>query len=213
MGEGALSERQGRILEYLRSFILKNGYPPSIRQIMEATGIPSTSMVNYNLESLEKKGYITRERSVSRAIRLTEKAGRPHYTVSIPFYGAIAAGTPIPVPDESNFSGEVVEVAQEWVPAATNLFALRVRGNSMIDAYVEDGDLVILRSQEHAETGEMVAAWLEEEKTATLKKYYPEPERNRVRLQPQNSQLQPIYVRPENLRIRGKVVAVIRRYA
>jgi repressor LexA len=208
----ALSERQRKILEFIKSFILDNGYPPTIREIGEAVNISSTSVVNYNLNALQKEGHIMRDRTVSRGIRLAESLeelrGAVADVIQVPLLGRIAAGTPIPVP-EDGFAGEMVELTRDIVPTGNDIYALQVRGNSMIDAFINDGDMVIMRYQQTANDGDMVAAWLVSEEETTLKRYYHEG--NRIRLQPENSQMLPIYVRPDNLQIQGKVLAVIRQ--
>lgn len=207
----ALSERQHKILEFIKSFTLDNGYPPTIREIGEAVNISSTSVVNYNLNALQKEGHIMRDRTVSRGIRLAESLeelrGAVADVIQVPLLGRIAAGTPIPVP-EDGFAGEMVELTRDIVPTGNDIYALQVRGNSMIDAFINDGDMVIMRYQQTANDGDMVAAWLVNEEETTLKRYYHEG--NRIRLQPENSQMLPIYVRPDNLQIQGKVLAVIR---
>ena len=206
-----LSERQTRMVEFIRSFILDNGYPPSIRQIGDAVGISSTSVVNYNLNILQRAGYITRDRTVSRGIKINQAADasplRPN-VISVPLLGRIAAGEPIPVP-ESVTSEETLEVTRDLVPATDGIYALQVRGNSMIDAFINDGDFVVMKHQQTANNGDMVAAWLIDEEATTLKRFYREGDR--IRLQPENSQMEPIYVDESNLAIQGRVVAVIRR--
>ena len=206
-----LSERQQNIIDFLKTFTLDNGYPPTIRQIGAAVGITSTSVVNYNLNALQKTGYISRDPTVSRGIRLTENAGRmPGIAgiIAVPLLGRIAAGEPIPVPEEG-FTGEAIELARDLVPSSKDIYALEVRGDSMIDAFINDGDVVVMQYQQTADKGDMVAAWLVDQEATTLKRYHPEG--NRVRLQPENSQMEPIYVDPANLRIQGKVVAVFRK--
>jgi repressor LexA len=206
-----LSRRQHQIVEYIRAFILDNGYPPTIRQIGEAVGISSTSVVNYNLNILQKGGYISRARTVSRGIRLSASLQRPRAggdVISVPLLGRIAAGQPVPVP-EGTFSGETVDVPRTLVPATDDVYALQVRGTSMIDAFINDGDVILMRHQQTASNGDMVAAWLVNEEATTLKRYYHEGDR--VRLQPENSQMEPIYIEPANLQIQGRVVAVIRK--
>jgi len=207
----ALSERQRKILDFIKSFALDNGYPPTIRQIGEAVSISSTSVVNYNLNALQKEGLITRDRTVSRGIRLAESLGELRAItdlIHVPLLGRIAAGVPIPVP-EGSFVGETIELTRDIVPTGKDIYALQVRGDSMIDAFINDGDVVIMRYQETAKDGDMVAAWLVNQEETTLKRYYHEG--SRVRLQPENSRMQPIYVAPDNLRIQGKVLAVIRQ--
>jgi repressor LexA len=207
----ALSERQRKILEFIKSFSLDSGYPPTIREIGEAVDISSTSVVNYNLNALQKEGFIVRDRTVSRGIRLTESLDGLRAAadlIQVPLLGRIAAGTPVPVP-EDGFAGETIDLTRDLVPAGEDTYALQVRGDSMIDAFINDGDVVIMHYQQTAHDGEMVAAWLTNEEETTLKRYYHEGDR--VRLQPENSQMEPIYVAPDNLQIQGKVLAVIRQ--
>jgi repressor LexA len=206
-----LSKRQHHIVEYIKTFLLVSGYPPTIRQIGAAVGISSTSVVNYNLNILQRGGYISRDRTVSRGIKLGEQADKSRSRVdviAVPLLGRIAAGEPIPVP-EGTAPGETVEVTPSLIPGARDVYALQVRGNSMIDALINDGDMVLMQHQQTADNGDMVAAWLINEEATTLKRYYHEGER--VRLQPENTQMDPIYVDPANLQIQGKVVAVIRK--
>ena len=205
----ALSERQRKMIDFIKSFSLNNGYPPTIREIGEAVGISSTSVVNYNLNALQKADLIIRDRTVSRGIRLTEKSGGMRATdlIQVPLLGRIAAGEPIPVP-EDGFADEQIELTRDLAPAGSDVYALQVRGDSMIDAYINDGDVVVMRHQETANDGDMVAAWLVNEEETTLKRYYHEG--HRIRLQPENSQMDAIYVSPDNLQIQGKVLTVIR---
>ena len=208
-----LSERQSHMLDFIKTFLLDNGYPPTIRQIGVGVGITSTSVVNYNLNILENTGLIARDRTVSRGIRLADELGARTVSknvISVPLLGRIAAGQPIPVPEDA-FNGDMVELARDLVPGANDIYALQVRGNSMIDAFINDGDIVILQYQRTASDRDMVAAWLIQEEETTLKRYFHEG--SRIRLQPENSQMSPIYVDPSNLEIQGKVVAVIRKYA
>jgi len=207
----ALSERQRKILEFIKSFTLANGYPPTIREIGEATDISSTSVVNYNLNALQKEDYIIRDRTVSRGIRLKESLEELRAAadlIQVPLLGRIAAGNPIPVP-EDGFAGETIELTRDIAPASSDVYALHVRGDSMIDAFINDGDMVVMQYQQTANNGEMVAAWLVNEEETTLKRYFHEGDR--IRLQPENSQMEPIYVAPDNLQIQGKVLAVIRQ--
>ncbi len=208
----ALSERQRRIIEYIQEFTLRNGYPPTIRQIGDAVGISSTSVVNYNLNALERAGYLTRDRTISRGIRLVSPEQRLtpwDKLVAVPLLGRIVAGEPIPVP-EGNIPEEMIEVPRSLLPSSSysTVYALRVRGDSMIDALINDDDIVLMQRQETAENGDMVAAWLINEQATTLKRFYHEGDR--IRLQPENRQMQPIYVHPSNLLVQGKVVGVIR---
>ncbi|OQY25797.1 MAG: repressor LexA [Anaerolineaceae bacterium 4572_32.1] len=211
----ALSTRQKHILAFIREFIIDNGYPPSIREIGEAADISSTSVVNYNLKALEKKGLIARDRTVSRGIRLPDLIPRlPDISAGlmrIPLLGRIAAGEPIPVPDTdfSLFDGETIELAQGIFPDQEGMYALQVRGDSMIDALVNDGDIVVMKHQQHANNGDMVAAWIKDKEETTLKHFY--LENDTVRLQPANPRMQPIFIPAVNVEIQGKVVMVIRQ--
>jgi repressor LexA len=205
-----LSPKQQRILTFMRQFVDENSYPPSIRDILSGCSISSTSVVDYNLKALEKMGYIRRDREVSRAIELLDGKGRRTRMVSVPVLGQIAAGSPIPIPgsDAVDDPDETVDVSEDVTKGSSDVFALRVRGTSMIDALVNDGDLVLLRAAEAAENGEMVAVWLRRENETTLKYLYREG--SRVRLQPANSLMQPIYTDAANVAVQGKVISVIR---
>lgn len=213
-----LSARQERIVRFIREFTAQYGYPPSIRQIGLDVGISSTSVVSYNLNILQQKGYINRTREISRGVRLVEpnELENPEQPASHPLYipmlGFIAAGDPIPIPEGDFPQGEFEQVAipRDMVRDIKDVYALQVRGTSMIDALIADGDLVILRHQTEAQNGEMVAAWLREEKATTLKRLYWEKNRTLVRLQPANPLMEPIYVHPGNLEIQGRVIGVIR---
>jgi repressor LexA len=206
-----LSARQEAILDFMRKFIDEHDYPPSIRDIQLGCGISSTSVVDYNLKALEKAGFIRRDREVSRAIELLDpRRGRRPRTVPVPIIGTIAAGQPIPVPSPDNIDYDnVFDATEDLTKGKENVFALKVRGTSMIDALVNDGDIVILEQTNVADDGDMVAAWLKNENEATLKKFYREGDR--VRLQPANTTMKPIYTSPDNVEIQGRVLATIGR--
>lgn len=226
-----LSARQRNILEFIVSFIQEKEYPPTIREIGEKVGISSTSVVNYNLAKLENEDLIARERDVSRGLsvnwpKLTalgftaEPAREPvapmmvtpipiHTMIQIPVLGHIAAGEPIQVEAiDPTHAEEFVELAQGMLGSPERLFALKVRGDSMVDASVLDGDIVILRHQETAKDGDMVAAWVEGDEETTLKYLFREG--RQIRLQPANPTYQPIIRPAEKVRINGRVVSVIR---
>ena len=208
-----LSPKQQRILQFLYDFIEEKDYPPSIRDIQQGCEISSTSVVDYNLKKLEEKSYIRRDREVSRAIELLGGSGeRRRRPVSIPLLGKIAAGLPIPTPPDTTSPGayeEQIEVTEEQIGGRRNVFALRVEGNSMIDALIQDGDIVILEGTHSADDGDMVAVWLREENETTLKRFYHEGES--VRLQPMNESMKPIYTAADNVEVQGKVVTAIRQ--
>jgi repressor LexA len=169
--------------------------------------------VDYNLKRLEEKGLIRRDREVSRAIELLDAGGRRARTVRVPLLGKIAAGLPIPMPPETLDAGEYddyIEMTEGQTSGRRNVFALRVEGTSMIDALINDGDIVILEPTHSCDDGDMVAVWLRDENETTLKKFFHEGDR--VRLQPMNATMQPIYTRPENVEVQGRVVAAIRNW-
>lgn len=207
-----LSPKQHSILRFIRQFIEEHDYPPSIRQIQDGCRISSTSVVDYNLKKLEGSGYIRRDREVSRAIELLERGGRRPRTVAVPIIGRIAAGQPIPVPTADTWSNldyaESIEVTRDMVGGRPNVYGLRVRGTSMIDALVNDGDIVLMEAATTADNGDMVAAWLKREQEATLKRFYQEGDR--IRLQPENETMAPIYTDPANVEVQGKVLGAIR---
>jgi repressor LexA len=208
-----LSARQQAILDYIGAFLDENEYPPTIRDIQHELGISSTSVVDYNLKVLEERDLIRRNRNISRGIELVGRMPARSGTVSVPLIGQIAAGLPIPVPDAfaENDVSSIIEVSQELAPnSGQGLFALRVKGHSMIDAMICDGDIVILKSQQTCENGDTVAVWLEEERETTLKKFYLE-DGNRVRLQPQNVTMDPIYTDASNVQVQGRLVTVLRQ--
>jgi len=226
-----LSDRQKRILEVIEQFQNQFGYPPSIREICERATISSTSVVNYYLEQLEEMGFIERDRRVSRGVRLLKPLSdavgavtKPvkiatqaiHDMLRIPVVGRIAAGElmPIPASDFAYYDPDTsVDIARSLLPSrekSDELFALEVQGDSMIDAMVNDGDIVIMKRAEVAQNGEMVAIWMRDRDETTLKYFY--LENGRIRLQPANPTMKPIYVDdPSILEIRGKVVLVIRQ--
>ncbi len=205
-----LSPRQKKILEFIREFTRENHYPPTIREIGEAVGISSTSVVSYNLNVLQEKGYLVRDREISRGLRLVEDAGE--YTsqiVKVPLLGRIAAGEPIPIPGAEPFKGETIELTRDILKEEKGIYALEVQGNSMIDALIHDGDIVVMKHQREAMNGDLVAVWLKDKGETTLKRFY--LEEGRVRLQPANPTMKPIYVDPADVEIQGKVVMVIRK--
>ena len=206
----SLSPKQERIINFVIEFLNDKGYPPTIRDIAAGCGISSTSVVAYNLNKLEQAGYIRRHSDISRGIKFLnpqQKGGKLAY---VPIVGVIAAGEPIPVPDTGNISSnERVEVSEELVRGKQGVYALRVRGDSMLDALIGDGDIVLMEHVGSAENGDMVAVWLKEEQEVTLKRFFAEPKR--IRLEPANRQMKPIYTTPDNVAIQGRMVAVIRR--
>lgn len=205
-----LSEKQTQILEFLQEFIDEKDYPPSIRDIQIGCGISSTSVVDYNLRRLEEKGYIRRDREISRGIEVLGSRRRSR-TVDVPLLGSIAAGQPIPVPTSDRWAADVdetVTVTEDMIKGRDEVFALRVKGTSMIEDLIADGDIVFLEPARSAEDGERVAVWLKDRGEVTLKRFYHEG--SRIRLQPANSAMPPIYTTPDNVEIQGRFVSSLR---
>ena len=210
---GKLSERQERILEFIGTFMDNHQFPPTVRDIQAGCEISSTSVVDYNLHILQREGYLKRLPEVSRGIELTDGSRHSRSDiVSVPIYGSIAAGEPLHIPaanDRGMDEYETVDLPPFLTAGKSDVFGLRVKGDSMIDAFIADGDLVLMEPTSQARSGEMVAAEINQEEV-TLKRFYLEG--NLVRLQPENERLDPIMVPAENVAIRGRVVGVIRSY-
>jgi len=182
-----------------------------VRDIQKACGISSTSVVDYNLHILQRERHLRRIPDVARGLELLEDGVRARPTVHVPLMGYIAAGEPVPVPTDEGWSSEpleTLELPRELVTGERNVYALRVRGTSMIDALIDEGDVVLVEPVREVGTGQMAIAWLRLEKEATLKRLYREGDR--VRLQPANSQMAPIYQPAENVEVQGRVVGVLR---
>ena len=209
-----LSDKQRRITDFINRFLDDNGYPPTVRDIQAGCGLSSTSVVDYNLDVLESRGVIERHAEVSRGIRLRSRASSDAL-VPVPIIGVIAAGEPIPAPTPDTWDvaavSETMGVSPELTGGRQGIYALRVKGTSMVDALINDGDIVLMQQVGNIENGEMAAVWLKAEKEVTLKKVYVEPDR--VRLQPANAQMKPIYTRPDNVEVQGRVIAVLRQVA
>lgn len=215
----ALSERQQEMYKYIQRFTTDKGRPPTIREIGQNVGISSTSVVNYNLNILEREGLISREKEVSRGLRLTQNGkamGDPRF-VQIPLLGRIVAGKPIEIPEagDSAFEAdhESVTLTRDLLGSAEtkDLYALHVKGDSMIDASIHDGDIVVMKHQETARNGDLVAAWIKDKQQTTLKRFF--REKGIIKLVPANPNFKTIEVEPRNLAIQGKVVLVIRQLA
>ncbi|MBI4180800.1 MAG: repressor LexA [Chloroflexi bacterium] len=209
----ALSSKPQKIIDFIRRFWAEMGYPPTVRDIVNGCRISSTSVVDYNLDILERAGYIRRHSGVSRGIELLTRPLAPGQSLQVPVIGQIAAGEPIPVPAPDSWdvaaAAETMEIPEALSRGRKEVYALKVRGSSMVDALINDGDIVLMHNVNVVENGEMAAVWLKAEKEVTLKKVYQEPDR--IRLQPANSQMKPIYAEPDNVEIQGKVIAVIRQ--
>jgi repressor LexA len=204
-----LSTKQKQILDFITKFIQERDYPPSVRDVAKGCGISSSSVAQYYLDVLERKGYIRRDREISRSIALVKSAAE---FVTVPVLGTISAGQPIPVPSADTWvttPEDTLRLPEELTRGLDRVYALRVKGTSMIDALIDDGDIVLMQQMNTAENGEMVAVWLRDEQEVTLKRIYFEP--GRICLKPANRFMEPIYQRPDNVEIQGKVVAVIRQ--
>ena len=206
-----LSERQSRMLDFIKAFTLENGFPPTVRDIGKAVHISSTSVVDYNLRALQRQGLLRRAKGVSRGLQVVEEGKRRQnitHLIGVPMLGHIAAGSPIDNP-ENAYIDEYLDVPPDMLPKQIDgLYALKVKGNSMIDALINDGDMVIMRYTKDANNGDMVAVWLTDRDEMTLKRLYREG--NKIRLQPENATMKPFYVDPAVVQVQGKVVAVMR---
>lgn len=206
-----LSPKQQQMLEFMRDFYLERGMPPTVRDIQAACKISSTSVVDYNLHILQREGFIRRIPDVARGIEILDEESRARPTVRVPVMGYIAAGQPVPVPTEGGWTQEPLsnlDLPKDLVREGRNLYALQVKGQSMIDALIDDGDIVLVEPVRSVSNGQMAVTLLKSEKEVTLKRFYSEG--SRVRLQPANSQMSPIYVPAENVEVQGRVVGVIR---
>jgi repressor LexA len=207
--------RKQRIIEYIAATVRESGYPPSVREIAAAVGLASTSAVHHHLSALEREGMLERDATQSRALRLTPAAllssgtgtdglarGAESVAASIPIIGEIAAGGPIEAYQDASETVSVPDI----INTTSGTYVLRVRGDSMVDAHIMDGDLVVIREQQTAHDGDIVVAQVEEN-SVTLKRFF--KERDRVRLQPANDAYEPQFY--DDVRIQGKLVGVIRR--
>lgn len=203
------SSTRYRILSFIKDFFNDKGYAPTVRDIVKGCQISTTSVVQHHLKQLEKEGHIQRDPQVFRSIRLTEQRS---INMEIPLLGMIAAGEPIPVPSAETWvteRQEILKIPIEFTNGKQSIFALRIKGTSMIDALIDDGDIVLMEPTNVARDGDMVAVWLKDRQEVTLKKLYHEDDT--IRLQPANRSMSPIIVSPDNVEIQGKVVGVIRK--
>jgi len=208
-----ISKTRLRILNFIRAFLQERGYAPTVRDIARGCNISTSSVVQHHLNVLEKQGHIQRDPQVFRSIRLVE-TGETTATRAIPLLGTIAAGEPIPVPGSDTWvtiPEETVQLTDDIVQGREGIYALRVKGASMIDALIDDGDIVLMEQTSTVDDGDMAAVWLKNQQEVTLKKIYREGER--IRLQPANEDLEPSYQDADNVEIQGKVIGVIRTLA
>ncbi|HEX2094733.1 MAG TPA: transcriptional repressor LexA [Longimicrobiaceae bacterium] len=200
----ALTKRQRQILDYVESFIEAYGYSPSFEEIAEHFGYSSLATVHEHLSNLEQKGLLRKNYNKSRSLEVV-RADIGVLAVELPLLGCVAAGLPIEaIPDE-----DTVSVPHDMVRSGNN-YVLRVKGNSMVDEQIRDGDYIIVNSRQTAENGEMVVALINGD-SATVKKFYRERD-GRIRLQPANPTMQPMYFAADQVEIQGIVVGVIRKY-
>ncbi len=198
-------------MEFLKSYQSREGRAPSVQEIMEHCHTTSSSSVQYHLKGLESEGSLRIIPRISRGIQLLGKA-KTDDLMEIPLLGTIAAGEPIPVLGSDSWTAapeEMLEIPPSLVDSRKVLYALRVKGTSMIDALIGDGDLIIMEATSTAENGDMVAVWIKSREEVTLKKIY--RERDRIRLQPANPLMSPIFVDPDDIEVQGKVHLVIRQ--
>lgn len=209
-----LSERQQLILSFIEEFIEDHDYPPTVRDIQNGCGISSTSVVSYNLDRLRDGGHLNRHSEVSRGLSLAGPRNETsdRYTVAVPLLGTIAAGSPFPMPENdtwSDLSGqELIDLPQGIIDTGDGIYALRVRGESMIDALVSDGDLVIMEQASSVRNGQMAAVRIKSDHTTTLKHFYAEGPR--IRLEPANSQMEAMTFPSSDVEVLSRVVAVWR---
>ena len=196
-----LTAKQDKILNFLKDFILEKDYPPSIRDIQTHCSISSTSVVDYNLKKLEEKGLIRRDKDISRGIEILGDNNLRSRTVRVPLLGKIAAGKPINIPTESSSEDytNAIELSRDQIGAKTDLFALQIKGNSMIDALIQDGD-----------NGDMVAVWIKSDNSTTFKRIYKLD--NKIKLEPMNKKMKSFYIDPSSFQVQGRFVTSIRHW-
>jgi repressor LexA len=205
--QAGFNKTREHIIKYIHEFFEERGYAPTVRDILKGCGISSTAVVQHHLDVLQREGRIHRDPEIFRSIRLTDRKN----LMDIPLMGIIAAGKPIPVPGSDNWtsdSQESIELPREMV-SDRQVYALRVKGQSMIDALIDDGDVVIMQPTNTAINGDMVAVWLKEQHEVTLKRIYFES--GTTWLRPANRSMSAIQQDPDNVEIQGKVIGVIRK--
>ncbi|MBA3656792.1 MAG: transcriptional repressor LexA [Gemmatimonadaceae bacterium] len=201
----SLTKRQREILDYLASYTEEQGYAPSFEEIARQFNYNSLATVHEHLSNLERKSYIKRAYNESRGIEVLPSEAMPK-SVMLPLMGTVAAGMPI----EAVQTHETIGVPEDFIRRGGNHYVLRVRGNSMIDEQIRDGDFVVVNGKQSADNGEMVIALIDGT-SATVKKFYREKD-GRIRLQPANEMMSPIYVHENDVSIQGTVVGVLRKY-
>ncbi|HXX59152.1 MAG TPA: transcriptional repressor LexA [Dehalococcoidales bacterium] len=201
------NDTRERILGFIHEFFDAHGYAPTVRDILKGCNLSSTAIVQHHLDVLERDGRIQRDPEVFRSIRLPDHKN----LASVPLLGTIAAGKPIPVPSAETWTAQALDTIElpPEITGGKNVFALRVKGKSMIDALIDDGDIVLLNPVSSVNNGEMVAAWLKNEKQVTLKRFFAQS--GKIILKPANQTMKPFVLEPDNVEIQGKVIGVIRK--
>ncbi len=206
---GAPSTRL-RILNFIGKFLDERGYAPTVRDIVRGCKISTPSVVQYHLNKLESQGHIRRDPEVFRSIQLVER--KQGAIALVPLLGTIAAGKPIPVPTADSWTSvpeETLQLTDELIRSRKGIYALRVKGTSLIDALISDGDIVLMQPASTVEEGEMAAVWLKTAQEVTIKKVYHED--GQIRLEPANREMEPMYFPPDEVEIQGRVIGVLRK--
>jgi repressor LexA len=208
----SLSDPQQRILHFISHYVEENDVPPTIREIQKGAGISSTSMVSYHLKALERAQLLNRYERRSRGVVLQGlNRVNPRDMVNVPLVGQIVASEPAPTPDPDVLmdAENTVQIARSLVGNAEGLYALEVKGNSMIDALINDGDIVVMKRTDEVKNGDLAAVFLTDRNESTLKRVYREGKK--LKLKPENPTMKPFYVDARNAMIQGKVMCVIRK--
>ncbi len=212
LGQEALTESQQRILSFINTYVTQHDMPPTIREIQKGAGISSTSMVSYHLKALEKANLLNRRERSSRGVVVKDPTRVTlRDMVNIPIVGRIVASAPAPTPDADALrdSDNTVQIARSMVGNTDGLYALEVKGNSMIDALINDGDIVVMKRVTEVKNGDLAAVFLTDRNESTLKRVFHEGKR--LKLKPENPTMKPFYVDARVAQIQGKVMCVIRK--
>jgi len=208
----ALTDPQRRIIDFINRYVEANDLPPTIREIQHGAGISSTSMVSYHLKALERANLLNRRERSSRGVMMRDaRRAVVRDMLNVPIVGRIVASEPAPVPDADALreSENSVQVARSLVDGDEDLYALEVQGNSMIDALIGDGDIVVMKRNAEVRNGDLAAVFLTDRNESTLKRVYHEG--RRLRLKPENPLMRPFYVDARHAQIQGRVVCVLRK--
>lgn len=206
-----LSDKQELMMDFIEAFTFEHGFPPTIRDIQEGCKISSTSVVDYNLRILERGGLLKRSREISRGIEITRR--KRNDSIQVPVLGPILAGNPLmvaPIDIRTLHSDDYVAIPEEIINGHKEIVAFNVKGQSMIEAHIDDGDVVVLSITREIGDGDIVAAWLKTDDEITLKRYFKEGDQ--IRLQPENEEMKAIIVNAVDVEIHGKVVHLMRSY-